>query len=420
MPEPRDAPFHGPRIVAVAYLGHLVAVGCTLSIFSVFVKVVAEDFGASMQQAGWGSSLLTLAMGTGSPFVGWLLVRRSARSVMLAGALALGLGLVLVSRATQLWQLALLLSGMVGVGALMVGPLPSATMVANWYVRRRGSMLGIAASGTTSASLALPLLAAFLIEQVGWRSALALIGAGATLVVMPFLWVWAIDRPSRIGQEPDGSRSERAVPAPEPPTTPVSEILRNRNFWLLGAIFGLLFAAGSVMLLFSVPYAIQLGLSLKVGAALLAARSLVGIAGKIALGALTDHMDKRLVLFGTLGMEALFWVLLIRAPNVEVFVAASLAMGFFSGALLPVKGAILGAVFGRPGFSQAMGLMNFSRLPFQILAAPLAGWLYDRSGDYADAFGVFLWGFAAAAVLVTFLRIPQFEPGAEPVVQPAA
>jgi len=90
------ARFHGPRIVAVAYLGHLVAVGCTLSIYSVFIPSVSEELGATMQQTGWGSSVLLLAMAAGSPVLGWWLPRSSTRSVMLAGAAGLGLGLAVL------------------------------------------------------------------------------------------------------------------------------------------------------------------------------------------------------------------------------------------------------------------------------------------------------------------------------------
>ena len=196
-------------------------------------------------------------------------------------------------------------------------------------------------------------------------------------------------------------------------TDSTGEILRNRNFWVLGIAFGLLFSAGQVMMLFTVPYATQLGMSIQGGAALFAARAFLGILGKIALGTLSDRMQKRSVLLLTLGMELFFWVVMINATTVEVFVLAGLGMGFFSGALLPIKNATVGAVFGRAAFSQALGLMNFSRLPFRLLAAPLAGYVYDRTGDYAEAFGVFIWAFVIAGIVVAFLRVPEVEPGLE-------
>jgi len=43
-------------------------------------------------------------------------------------------------------------------------------------------------------------------------------------------------------------------------------------------------------------------------------------------------------------------------------------------------------------------------LPFQLLAAPVAGYLYDSTGDYAAAFRSFMPAFLVAGFILLFVR----------------
>ena len=95
---PATAGFHGSRVVAAALLANLVTIGASLGIYGVFVGPVSAELGATQAQAGLGNSLWQLALGLGSPLLGPVLARRSARPIMIAGSLLLGAGLVAISR----------------------------------------------------------------------------------------------------------------------------------------------------------------------------------------------------------------------------------------------------------------------------------------------------------------------------------
>jgi hypothetical protein len=45
-------------------------------------------------------------------------------------------------------------------------------------------------------------------------------------------------------------------------------------------------------------------------------------------------------------------------------------------------------------------------LPIQILGVPFAGWVYDVTGSYANAFEVFLCIYVLAAIALSFYRQP--------------
>jgi MFS family permease len=397
----------GPTVLGAAFLGNLVGVGLTLHVFGVFVQPVAEGLGATMAVMGLAPLLWQCVNGLLNPLLGRVLGPIPIRTVMAVGALLLGTGLVLLSRAETLLQAGLVYGFLVSIGSVMVGTLPAMTLVSNWFEARRGRALGIVSAGTTGSGLILPPLAAWLIGLYGWRQALLLLGIGAALIAIPVLLAFVIDRPEQVGEAPDGrtpSSGEGAADSiAETPPVDTREVIADRNFWLIGLAFGLIFAAGLVPVLFTVPYAMQLGLTLQDSAWVMSLRAIAAVVGRIALTGLSDHVGRRAVLWALLAVQLVLWNVLVGTQSTTVFVVASVSIGFMS-ASFALKAALVSASFGRESFSRAMGLLYVVELPFQLLAAPVAGYLYDTTGDYAVAFRSFMPAFVIAGLILFFVR----------------
>jgi len=199
--------------------------------------------------------------------------------------------------------------------------------------------------------------------------------------------------------------SKGAAAAESPDTT--TELVRNPMLWLVGIMFGLQFSAGSLSVVFTVPYAEQLGLGLVAGASVLSLRSWFGALGKVVLGNLSDHLGVRRVIFGVYVVEILLTLLLIQTRDPLLFSIFGLGLGFVGAAMLPLKGALVGALFGRATFASAFGLLQTVALPFGLLIVPLGGYVYDRTGDYAMVFGGMIPLFGLAAVLLLFVKLPE-------------
>ena len=50
-----------------------------------------------------------------------------------------------------------------------------------------------------------------------------------------------------------------------------------------------------------------------------------------------------------------------------------------------------------------MGLMRPAMLPIMVSGIPLAGWIYDTTGNYDLAFEIFMILYVLAAVAVVFI-----------------
>ena len=94
-------------------------------------------------------------------------------------------------------------------------------------------------------------------------------------------------------------------------------------------------------------------------------------------------------------------------PSLVSPIACFGANGELRPSSLPRLRATVGKTFGRERFGAILGLMRPAMLPIQILGVPFAGWVYDETGSYANAFEVFLCIYFLAALALSFYRQPK-------------
>jgi len=177
------APFSGWRIVFLGIVGNAVGTGL-IGAYGFMVSPVIEEFGATPAQLGLGMSITIFSMAAFAPVLGPLFDRGRMRVTMLAGVAIMFSGMLLLSRGSALWHLALGLS-IAAAGMAMYGFLPVQVMIINWYIRRRGTALSIAAAGTSLAGFAVPVVTAWLIDVASWRGALVWLAVGAAGLAAP-------------------------------------------------------------------------------------------------------------------------------------------------------------------------------------------------------------------------------------------
>ena len=330
---------------------------------------------------------------------------------MLCGVFAIGVGLVLISLSRSLWAAAGVFGLLVAPGAIALGPLVGQAMVTNWFEQTRGWALGIVSAGTTVGGVLIPPLAASLIDGFGWRVALGTLGLAECLFMFPIVLCLVRDRPD----ETESARPEERIVedlevrdggrSAEGTVLSSGELLRDPRLWLVGVTFGLLFSAGMVSTVFTVPYATELSVPLVGGAIIASLRASSAAAGKIVLGTASDRYGVAKVLFGVIVTEILLTSLLVGTRSALGFALLGVAIGFVGGSPLPLKAALVGRTFGQENFPAAMGLLQSIAMPFQLFMVPLAGVLYQFEGTYAAVFGLTIPCFALAGIsLVVLVR----------------
>jgi MFS family permease len=421
--------FYGWKIVGVAFLNHFVAVGFLFYSYGVFFKALAADFGGSRLGVGLGLALMNCATGVFAPFLGRALDRISIRHLMCLGALLLSAGFFAASQIRYLWQFYVLLTTLLGMGAAMIGALPSTTLVANWFVRRRGTAFGIATVGISMSGLVMAPISTRLIAALGWRGTFVVYGALVLVLVVPAVWLVVVNRPEEMGLRPDGGeppgrspdrapeRAARSAPGdklirqPAQPAGPTRGLLRQSAFWAITLAISFNFCGSSSILTHIIPHVTDLGFTGTEAAFVLSTMAGFGVLGKLLFGWLSDRMDKRAALWLATGIQAVGVLLVWKAATYPALLAAGSVFGLGMGGMVPLWGALVGAAFGRHAFGRAMGLMAPFMLPIQIAGVPFTGYVFDRTGSYVIAFGVLMGVYLAAAAALLLLRLPEAEPG---------
>ena len=174
-PDKKGKVFYGWWIVLVVSILSTYGSGVFYYGFSTFVKPVVKELAWSMTVVSGAFSIYRLEAGIAAPIVGYLLDRIGPQKLVFAGGLVMGRRFHL----SQLckYRLAFLrrhyhyLLGWSAFAGVSVGN----PLVGKWFVKKRGSAIGIYGAARGLAGLLVPLVA-YLIAHYGWRSALVIIG----------------------------------------------------------------------------------------------------------------------------------------------------------------------------------------------------------------------------------------------------
>ncbi|PYM15056.1 MAG: MFS transporter, partial [Candidatus Rokuibacteriota bacterium] len=188
----------------------------------VFLEPIEKATGWSRTDVSAVALLTWITYGIGSFVWGLLSGRSGVRVVVVAGGLLLGLGLVLGSQATTLWQFGAAFGGLVGlaVGAFYA---PLTTTVSNAFKTNRGLAVGFVAAGSGLGTFAIAPLTRWLISEFDWRLAMLVLGDLAWLTIIPLALLIREDRSlvspgRRSGREPDLA---------------LLDVARTPQFWLI-------------------------------------------------------------------------------------------------------------------------------------------------------------------------------------------
>ena len=153
---------YGWVIVGVGALMTCVAIGAMFSL-AVYLQPMSVDTGWSRAGISSAMTLDFLAMGVAG--FGWGAVsdRYGTRLVVLIGALLLGLGLVLASRATSLLEFRLIYGTLIGVagGAFFAPMIAAAT---RWFETNRSLAVSLVSAGMGVAPMTISPFARWLIS----------------------------------------------------------------------------------------------------------------------------------------------------------------------------------------------------------------------------------------------------------------
>jgi len=361
------------------------------STFALFYVAMLGEFAWGRGVTALGYSLTWLGFVVFAPVAGWLFDRGGARAVVTIGGALLGVALAMTSRVASAGEYYLWFGGLGAAGiALMF--VPATTIVTRWFVRARGTAMGILSAGTPASAVLFYPINAWLIATLGWRSALLGFGAIVTITTVALALVYR-DPPS------DAPRpATRATPPEDAWTLP--RALRSARFWAAVMMTLLGHIGFNVMATHQVAYAVDHGFAQATVVWIFAFGAGCMMVGNLLGGWLSDQLGRGWVFaLGSLIVIAGIGALMaVTGPRDMLLLVVYTASGFGFGMRIAQLAAIPADIFAGPHLGVILGVIQAGGGLGGAIGPYLGGWLFDVTGNYRLAFAAAAVATAGAAV----------------------
>ncbi|CAN5582244.1 MFS transporter [soil metagenome] len=401
---------YGWVIVMVATLSLVVSNGLAIGGLPPFYKPIREEFVAigAIDSARAESfiancaNITFLMSGVFSLLGGWLITRFSLKPLMLVGCALLGSGLLLHSQsvtAETVYAARFLMGASLG----FIGVAPCVVLVSNWFDTGRGTALGIVLTGTSLGGFLIPLAAAPMIANYGWRTAMMSVSLLVWLVLLPAIIFLVKEKPFDLSvvaapSADDGLKLVQAIKTP--------------LFWVFAAAAALVFypifvTSQQFILYLQSP---KIGVSAQTAAFAQSALFAVSIGGKFLAGALSDKFRAvRVIVACCFLMFAASCVLLGLNAQTSLFFLLPFALGY--GGTFVLLQRLAADFFGRREIGKILGLITLIEVTGAAIGGRITGYLADQhQGDYTYAF----YGVTIAAGLAFLATIAIYIIAKEP------
>jgi len=334
--------------------------------------------------------------------VGDTIQKRGARIVVLVGVGLMGLGVLGFTVARQPWHLylafLLMIPGWVAMGGGSIN-----TIIAEWFDRRRGLAASLALNGASFGGLLFAPAFAWGIDTLGFAKACYV----AVAVVLATLWPLAAFalRPRRAGEHDAGDDDAvRAEPIGEPMSR--RALLATPRYLTMVGAFSIGLLAQISFIAHQAAF-LEPTLGLQGAGWALSVTALSAVVGRLAVGTVIDHVDRRLATSANIAVQVVSMVVLLSTSSAAGLYLGCILFGLGVGNLITLPGLIVQQEFPRRDFARAVSLNVAVTQLVAALGPYLLGVLHDLSGNYRTSLMACLVLQVAAALLILVRPSPR-------------
>ena len=350
--------------------------------FGVFLLPLSDYFSWDRASVTSIYSIYMFFLGLGSLLSGILFDKYGAKFNYIFGTSLLAIAYGTAGFLEYLWQFYLFLGIMGGIGASMVGIVPSQSILFKWFDKRLSSALSIAYAGQGLGVLFLAPICQILIVKYGWSNSYSLVAACfGLIVILLFFLPW-----KKISK---GSKNERKPTLSKLNNIRLKEALLTNSFWIFFFIF--LFTAMGIfgISLQVVAYLIFCGFSEVESAFFFGLMGMLTFPGMALTGFAADIWKKHLVssfsyFLSFLGIFSLFC--LQYYANYYFLILFVTSFGLSAGARGPIITTLIAKIFSGQGLASIYGATNLGQGIGAASGAFLAGVLFDIYSNYNVGF----------------------------------
>jgi MFS family permease len=345
--------------------------------------------------------------------VGRLVDNYGPKPMLILGSAVMGFGFFLLSRVTELWQF-FMVYFLISVGWSGASLNTVSTVISNWFIRRRGMAMSLTMTGLSLGGMVLVPFSIFLSSHWGLRVALPVLGAIFWIVVIPTAIFIIKQRPSDLGQFPDGegpltfserTPGSRLSYASQLQVWTRAEALKTTAFWAIVGAFFLALSGQIAFLVHQVSFLSQT-LGAKGAATAVSITAGASIVGRLFLGSIADRSDKRYLAMFCFFIQSAAVLAMAYNRQAAVLYLGTFAFGLTMGGIVMLQSLLIGECFGMVSFGTISGLSGVFSVSGASIGPMIAGLIFDATRDYQVAFTIFSIAGLLAMAAVFFAKPP--------------
>jgi MFS family permease len=399
--------FHGWYIVAGSWMALFLVSSVSVGIF---FKPILEEF-------GWDRATLSLVHTSGlllfavvTPFIGHGIDRFGARLMFFVCVISQTVSSIVNGLATGMAHI------FTGRFLYELKPLQASQVLINrWFVRKRGTAQGIAATGMPIGALALSPLSQYLVLDWGWRPTMFFWAALTFIILVPLTFLMK-NKPEDKVQLPDGElplpevidkETRVGTTMPDSAGHTLAQAVKSASFWLVAGTQLICGIGCGFMMTHIVIFATDYGYTEMVGASLLSVQGGLNLLGVLLTGHLSDRFARNRVLAlthvirGLAFFVAVVFIILEGGPLWMLYLAMMLfGFGWFTTS--PLTSGLIADLFGNLRMGTLIGVTMTCHTLGMAAGAYAGGISFDLTGSYYTFF-VIQGGLEMLAAVFAFL-----------------
>ncbi|MFH1940637.1 MAG: MFS transporter [bacterium] len=373
--------------------------------FSVFFLAIVNEFGWSRAATGGVHSIFMVVHSFVAILIGSLHDRFGPRRVIPFGSVFIVIGLLGTIQIKALWQLYLFYGLVTAIGICSIGDISHYIFLPNWFLKKRGLAIGISMAGTGVGMAVLVPIIQHIISHLGWRAAYCTLAVIVLAVVIPLNSIFQRKNPEEVGELPDGNKkpigSQEALKKnPEqtfrieliPRDWTLGNALRTSRFWFLFFIFFFTAMVFQGTLIHQVAHVVNKGFSAEIGAFFLGLAGIIGSAGRIFFGYLSDKLGRERAF--SIGVGCAFFgilsIIALRPGYGSLLYGYAILFGLGYGSIPTILASRTADLFQGTQFGKIFGFLAIAIGLGGATGSWLSGKIFDLFASYLIAFLIIL------------------------------
>lgn len=338
---------------------------------SVLMKPIVAEF--AWNRADFASVMTTrmLTMTLAMTLAGQLTDQIGPRIVLVLGALIIGLGTMLIAAVHTPGYLFIVMA-FIGPGQAAIGSVAASALVLRLFRNRRGIAIGILNGGDNLLTSSVPVVAAILLETIGWRG--ALLSLGGVYLLLALLFFVSL---------PEITRSTNTAKNSIRPRIRWRDLpWRDSRLWLLILAYVGIYAFITSVQLHLHAFQTDSGLSSEEASRILSIQIFIGAIGAPMFGWLAERTSSLTALVVVVVGLLLTSVVLWTGQGIATFTVWAVVYGIVNSGVVALLALVLSDLFGAEGIGRLMGLAMMFCMGSTMFANLYTASMFDAFHTY--------------------------------------